>query len=67
MNTMLAAMCYNREKLDLFRVCFDVTLYELKDQLNQTNDCLNYIDTRMVDNVEHRRLSINLDGCIRST
>ena len=35
LNTMLAMVYYNEEKPNLFRVRVDVTLYGLKDQLNQ--------------------------------
>lgn len=35
MNTKLPAVYYNREKPNLLRVYVDVTLYGLKDQLDQ--------------------------------
>ena len=33
LNTELAIVCYNGEKLNLFRVRVDVTFVDLKDQL----------------------------------
>ena len=36
-NTMLAAVYFNGGKPNLFRVLVDVTLVDLKDQLDQIN------------------------------
>jgi len=54
-------------KPNLFMANIDVTLYGLNDQLAQINVFLNHKDTRTVDNVEHRRLSINSDGHVMFT
>jgi len=55
LNTKLAAIYYNRGKLPhLFRIRNDVTLSELKDQLNQINRQLNHRDTRRVVGAEYR-------------
>jgi len=58
-NTMLAAVYFNGGKPNLFRVMVDVTLVDLKDQLDQINWQLNHIDTRRVDNVGYRRPSVD--------
>jgi len=58
LNTKLADVYYNRGKPPhLFRIHTDVTLSELKSQLNEINHELNRRDTRRVDGVEYRRLS----------
>jgi len=43
LNTKLVAVCYNSEKLNLFRVRVNVTLVDLKDQLDQIICRLNHI------------------------
>lgn len=45
--------------VDLFRVRVDVTLVDLKGQLNQINRRLDHRDTGRVDNVGYRRLLID--------
>jgi hypothetical protein len=53
-NTKLAAFYYNAGKPNLFRVRVDVTLFDLKDQLDQINYELNHNDIRRVDCAEYR-------------
>jgi len=54
LKTKLVAVYYNGGKLPhMFRIHIDVTLSGLKDQLDQINRQLNYIDTEMVDGVEY--------------
>jgi len=54
-NTKLAAVYSNEEKPPhLFRIRNDVTLFGLKDQLDQINRQLNHRDTRRVVGVEYR-------------
>jgi hypothetical protein len=65
-NSKLAAFYYNGGKPPhLFRIPNDVTLSELKSQLNQINLELNYRDTRRVDGVEYRRPSTDSAGSVR--
>lgn len=45
--------------VDLFRVRVDVTLVDLKGQLNQINRRLDHRDTGRVDNVGYHRLLID--------
>jgi len=45
----------------LFRICTNINLSRLKDQLDQINRQLKHIDTRRVEDVEYRRPSI--DSC----
>jgi len=52
-NTMLAAVCFNGGKPNMFRVQINVTLVDLKDQLDQINQQLNHRDTRRVDDLEY--------------
>jgi len=61
-NTMLAAVCCNGGKSNLFRVRVDVTLTDLKDQLDQINRQLNHRNIRRVDDVGYRQPSINSIG-----
>jgi hypothetical protein len=57
-NTMLFVVYYNWGKPPhMLRVCTDVTLSGLKDQLDQINCQLNHKDTRSVDGVNYRRPS----------
>jgi hypothetical protein len=51
LNTKLATIYYNTGKLNLFRVCVDVMLLDLKDQLYEINHQINQRDTRMVETV----------------
>jgi len=54
-NTKLAAIYYNCETPPhLFRIRNDVTLSELKDELDKINRQLNHKDTRRVVGVEYR-------------
>jgi hypothetical protein len=54
-NTKLAAVYYNGRKPPLlFRIRKDVTISELKDQLDQVNRQLNHRDKRRVIGVEYR-------------
>ena len=64
-NTKLVAVYYNIGKPNQFRVDVDVTLSNLKDQLDQVNSILNHIDTRRVDIVEYRHPSIYSNGSVR--
>jgi len=50
---MLAAVCFNGGKPNMFRVQINVTLVDLKDQLDQINQQLNHRDTRRVDDLEY--------------
>lgn len=50
-----AVVYHNMGKHNLFWIHVDVTLFDLKDQLNQINGRLNHKDTRMVDCVEYHR------------
>jgi len=63
--TILVAVCYNAGNLNLFRVRVDVTLLDLKDQLDQINWRLNHRDTRRVDDVGYRRPSIDSAGILQ--
>jgi len=54
-NTKLAAVYYRDGKPPhLFRIHNDVTLFALKDQLDQINRQLNHINTRRVVVIEYR-------------
>jgi len=66
-NTKLAAMYYNVEKPNLFRVHVDVTLSNMNDQLDQINSRLNHRDTRRINNVQYRHPSVDSDGRVRCT
>jgi len=58
-NTKLSAVYYNRGKPPhLFRMGTNVTLFGLKEQLDQINRQLNHRDTRRMDSVEYQRPSI---------
>ncbi|KEH34624.1 hypothetical protein MtrunA17_Chr3g0110961 [Medicago truncatula] len=46
-------------KPNLFRVWIDVTLEDLKDQLDQINKRLNHRDTRRMEDVGYQRPSID--------
>jgi len=46
---MLAAVYFNGGNSNLFRVWVDVTLVDLKDQLDQINQRLNHRDAKKVD------------------
>ena len=65
-NTKLAAVYYNGGKSPhLFRICNDVTLSGLKDELNQINRQLNHRDTRRVVGVNYRCPLSNSTGSLR--
>lgn len=66
MNTKLAVEFTIAEKLNLLMVHIDITLCDFKGQLDQINS-LNHKDTRTVDSVEYRRLSIDSDECVHFT
>ncbi|MCI14784.1 hypothetical protein A2U01_0035916 [Trifolium medium] len=51
-NTHLAAVYYNNKKSNLFRIKVDVTLVDLKHQLDQLNGRLKCRDARRVVNIE---------------
>jgi len=54
-NTKLAAVYYNGgTPPHLFRICNDVSLSGLKDELDQINHQVNHRDTRRVVGVEYR-------------
>jgi len=67
MNTNLAAVYYNIGKPNLFIVCVDVALCDLKDQVDQINDRLNHNETKRIGNIEYRCPLINLDGSVLFT
>ncbi|KEH37630.1 hypothetical protein MTR_2g043540 [Medicago truncatula] len=53
-NTKIAAVYYNGGKPpNLFRICDDVTLSGMKDELDQINRQLNHKDRRRVVDVEY--------------
>ncbi|MCI62780.1 hypothetical protein A2U01_0084037, partial [Trifolium medium] len=58
-NTTLAAVYYNHEKPNLLRIHDDVTLSDLKHQLN---NFLHFRDQRRVTEIEYRRPSVCADG-----
>jgi len=53
MNTNLATLYYNRGTHHLFIARVDVTLCDLKDQVDQISVCLNHIHPWSVDLVEY--------------
>ncbi|MCH91059.1 hypothetical protein A2U01_0011983 [Trifolium medium] len=59
MNYNLAAVYYNKGKSNLLRINIDVTLCNLKHQLDQLNGCINYDNARRVAGVEYRHPSVN--------
>jgi len=62
-NTKLAAVYYSGgTPLHLFRICNDVTLSRLKDELDQINRQLNHRDTMRVVGVEYRCPLFDSDG-----
>ncbi|KEH23138.1 hypothetical protein MTR_7g066930 [Medicago truncatula] len=61
-STKITAVYYSRGKPNLFRVHVDVTLSNLKDQLDQIKSRLNQRERRRVDNVEYCQSSIDSDG-----
>jgi len=67
MNFNLIVVYYHKGKSNLIKINVDVTLSNLKDQLNQMNGCLNYGDTRMVASFEYHCQSIGSNGCVRFT
>ena len=61
--TMLVEVCFNGGKPNkLYRVQVNVTLKDLKDQLNQINRRLNHRDSKRVEDVEYQCLSIDSVG-----
>jgi len=66
LNTKLAAIYYNGgTPPHLFRIRNDVTLSELKDELDQINRQLNHRDTRRVVGVNYRCPLSNSTGSLR--
>jgi len=64
-NTKLAAVYYNGGiSPHLFRICNDITLSGLKDELDQVNRQLNHRDTRRVVGVEYRCPLSDLAGSL---
>jgi len=59
LNKMLAEVCFNGGKPNLFRVWVDVTLKDMNDQLDQINQQLNHKDRRRVEDIGYQRPSIN--------
>jgi len=49
-STNLATTYYNKGKLNLFMVCLDVTLSDLKDQMDQTNGRLIHRNSKRMVN-----------------
>jgi hypothetical protein len=66
-NTRIAAVYYNGEKLNLFRIHVDITLGDLMHQLTQLNGLVHHRDQRRVTVVEYRRLSVCSDGTVLFT
>ncbi|MCI43227.1 hypothetical protein A2U01_0064464 [Trifolium medium] len=64
MNSNLDVVYYNKGKLNLFRIKVDVTLYNLKHQLNGH---LNYGDTMTEASVEYLLPSVDSDERVRFT
>jgi len=65
-DTKLVAVYYNGgTPSHLFRIGTDVTLFGLKDQLDQINRELNHRDTRRVDGVEYQCPSIDSVETVR--
>ncbi|RHN54644.1 hypothetical protein MtrunA17_Chr5g0409131 [Medicago truncatula] len=52
-NILSAQVHFNGENPHLFKVRVDVTLTDLKDQLNEINQGLNLEDTMRVDDLQH--------------
>jgi hypothetical protein len=66
-NTHLAAVYFNKETPNLFRIHVHVTLSGLKKQLDELNGRLTGLrDNRRVANVEYRRPSVISDGRVVS-
>jgi hypothetical protein len=62
-NTHLAAVYFNKETPNLFRIHIHVTLSELKQQLDELNGRLTgHRDNRRVATIEYRRPSVICDG-----
>jgi len=59
LNIKLAAIYYNEGKSHQLRVHNDITLFRLKNQLDQINRQLNHRDTRRMDDVDYRLPSID--------
>jgi hypothetical protein len=57
----LVAVYYNHEKSNLFRIHVDVTLSDMKHQLNS---CLHFRNQRRVTDVEHRCQLVCSDGTV---
>jgi len=68
MNTMSTEVFFNSGKLNkLFKVQVDVTLKNLKDQLDEIIQWLNHGDTRRVEDVWYERPSIDSVGRLTFT
>ncbi|PNX91417.1 hypothetical protein L195_g047548 [Trifolium pratense] len=63
-NTSLAAVYYNHETPNLVRIHDDVTLSDLKRQLNSL---LHFRDQRRVTEIVYRRLSVCADETVLFT
>jgi hypothetical protein len=65
--TYFAAVYFNKETPNLFRIHIHVTLSELKQQLDELNGLLTgHRDNRRVATVEYRRPSVISDGRVVS-
>ena len=64
-NTHLAAVYFNNEAPNMFRIYVDATLVDLKQQLDEINRCCNNRnDDRTVTSVEYRKPSLRSDGTV---
>ncbi|KAK2388663.1 hypothetical protein QL285_062320 [Trifolium repens] len=67
-DTHLAAVYFDGEKPNMFRIFVDATLVDLKQQLDEINRCcINPNDDRTVTNVEYRKPSMGSDGSLTFT
>lgn len=74
-NLFSAQVCFNGGKPYLFKVRDDVTLKELKGQLNEINQGLNPADRRRVEDVQYghprilqsKKTMLTNDDCVRIT
>jgi hypothetical protein len=63
-NTNVVAVYYKGEP-NMFRIHMDITLCDLKDQLEQIDYCLNRGYTRRVNNVKYPCMSIDSYECVQ--